>query len=408
MPTHESAPAHQEQGRTRLHIGDIFRRYGPAYRKRHRVTEAQAKVMRAIEACRTPLLGGHRRVCDDCGVVTDQFNSCRNRHCPTCQAIPQAIWIANRQRRVLPVRHFHVVFTLPAQLRGVVHLNREPAYSLLLRAAAQTLLELGGDPRRLGVQLGVSAVLHTWTRELQFHPHAHCIVTAGGLAVKGSQRWLHVEGDYLFPVLVLSRLFRAKYMAGLEKLYDAGGLILWPERDEPQSQAHWRRLKDELFGLDWNAYCKRPLGGAEHLFKYLGRYTHRVGISDARLISYGDSGVCFATKDGNSITLPPDEFIRRFLQHVLPHGFIKIRHYGLMASGNVNGRLQTARRLLTPAETTENGDVDTGVPDILDVPWQEILKQLMGIDLSVCPACGSSNIRPHALARARAPPSEVR
>lgn len=405
MLAHRPAPAHrEEQGRPHLKIGDIFRRFGPAYRQRHRVTDAQAKVMRAIEICRTSALGGHRRVCLDCGVVVDELNSCRNRHCPTCQALPQAKWIAKRQQRVLPVRHFHVVPTVPAQLRPIAHLNREPVFALLLRAAAHTLLEIGRDPKRLGVQLGMTAVLHTWTRELVFHPHVHCVVTAGGLATEGSPRWVHVTGDFLFPVLVLSRLFRGKVLAGLQDIFDAGKLILPLGSNDPD--VAFQRLKDELYEIDWNVYCKSPFDGAQHVFKYLGRYTHRVAISNPRLISYNDDGVCFATKDGNTTTLPPDEFIRRFLMHVLPHGFVKIRHYGLMASANVNSRLEVARSLLTPIEVA-NEDTETSEPDIDQLTWEGLLLRLTGIDLRICSACGSANVRRYYIPRSRSPPLDT-
>ncbi len=407
MLAYRPVSAHQaEQGRPRPKIGDIFRRFGPAYRQRHSVNDSQAKVMRAIETCRTPALGGHRRVCDDCGLVVDELNSCRNRHCPTCQALPQAKWIAKRQERVLPVRHFHVVFTLPAQLRPIAHLNRKLVFALLLRTAADTLLVLGRDPKRLGVQLGITAVLHTWTRELQFHPHVHFVVTAGGLATEGSPRWLHVSGDFLFPVLVLSRLFRGKFLAGLQSLYDAGELFLPFGDNDPTPDVAFQQLKDKLYEIDWNVYCKQPFGGAQNVFSYLGRYTHRVAISNQRIISYDHEGVCFATKDGNTTTLSPEEFIRRFLMHVLPHGFVKIRHYGLMASANVNGRLEIARQLLTPAEVT-NEDAEPSEPAITELPWEDVLLRLTGIDLRICPECGSFNVRRYAIPRSRAPPLDT-
>ncbi len=398
MLAHRSVHAQpEEQGQARPKIGDIFRQFGPAYRENHSVTLAQYLVMRAIETCRTPALGGHQRMCEDCGVVVDEFNSCRNRNCPNCQALAQYKWVAGREQRVLPVRHFHVVFTMPAQLRAVVYLNREHIFALLMRAAAQTLLELGRDPQRLGAQLGITAVLHTWTRELQFHPHVHCVVTAGGLAMEGSPRWLHISGDFLFPVRVISRLFRGKFLAGLQELYDAGKLIL-PLRDADSSpEVTFKTLKDKLYAMEWNVYSKAPFNGAQYVFKYLGRYTHRIAISNQRIISFDDDGVCFATKDGATLTLPPDEFIRRFLMHVLPYRFVKIRHYGLMASGNVNSRLEIARKLLAPSEITDK-------PDVAELGWEYILLRLSGIDVRKCRACGSSNIRCYAIPRCRAPP----
>lgn len=404
MLAHRLVPAHQaEQGRTPIRIGDIFRRFGPAYRQQFGVTDAQAKVMRAIETCRTPALGGHRRVCEDCGVMVDEFNSCRNRHCPTCQALPQAKWIAKRQQRVLPVRHFHVVFTLPAQLRPIAHLNREIVFALLLRVAADTLLTLGSDPKRLGVQLGITAVLHTWTRDLQFHPHVHCVVTAGGMATQGLPRWIHVSGDFLFPVQVISRLFRGKFLAGLQDIHDAGKLIL---PHDPHPDVTFQQLKDELYEIDWNVYCKQTFGRADHVFSYLGRYTHRVAISNQRLISYDDDGVCFATKDGKFTSIPPLEFIRRFLMHVLPHAFVKIRHYGLMASANVNGRLEIARFLLTPV-TAANQDIKPAETSITELPWEHVLLRLTGIDLRTCPECGSTNVKRYPIPLSRSPPLDT-
>lgn len=409
MLTHTAgSPRPNRESQPRLQIGDIFRRFGPTYRQQHHVTNAQAKVMRAIEACRTPLLGGHRRVCMDCGHQVDEFNSCRNRHCPTCQALPQAKWIAKRQQRVLPVRHFHVVFTLPAQLRPVAHANRERVFALLFRTAADTLLELGKDPKRLGVQLGITTVLHTWTRKLQFHPHVHCVVTAGGLAVSGSSRWIHVAGDFLFPVRVISRLFRGKFLAGLDELYKAGKLVVPVCSKDLAPHAAFQQLKDELYNLEWITYCKEPFAGAQHVFKYLGRYTHRVAISNSRLISSDDDGVSFATKDGNSITLPPLEFIRRFLMHVLPNRFVKIRHYGLMASGNVNGRLEVARALLTPANAdTDAEGAQANLAELDELSWEDLFLRLTGIDLRTCAACGGSNTRRYRITRPRHAPFDT-
>lgn len=398
MLAHKAVHAQREEpGQARPKIGDIFRQFGPEYRQHHSVTLAQYQVMRAIEICRTSALGGHLRMCEDCGVIVEEFNSCRNRHCPNCQALAQYKWVAGREQRILPVRYFHVVFTVPAELRAVLRLNRKHGFALLMRAAAQTLLELGRDPKRLGAQLGITAVLHTWTRELQFHPHVHCVVTAGGLATEGSSRWIHISGDFLFPVRVLSKLFRGKFLAGLQELYDAGKLIL-PLRDADSNRdVVFQKLKDKLYAMEWNVYSKAPFNGVQSVFSYLGRYTHRIAISNQRLISFDDDGVCFATKDGATTTLTPDEFIRRFLMHVLPHGFVKIRHYGLLAPGNVNTRLEVARKLLAPSEIVDE-------PAIVEANWEEVLLRLTGIDLRICRSCGSSRIRRYSLPRSRAPP----
>jgi len=371
-------------------VAEVFRRFGPALRQRHRLTAAQRKVMGCIEHCRTPALGGHRTVCLDCGQQRLDFNSCRNRHCPKCPALAQAKWIAQRQRRVLPVRHFHAVATLPEQLRSIAAANREAVFNLLFHSATDMLLELGEDPQWLGAQLGITAVLHTWTRELAFHPHLHCVVTAGGLATEGSTRWIHSTPDFLFPVHVMSRLFRGKFLDGLERLFRAGELLVPLGPHDTGVDDHFRRLKEQLYSFDWVVYCKEPFGGAEHVFQYLGRYTHRVAISDQRLIDIDDHGVRFATKDGNTATLPPIEFIRRFLMHVLPDGFTKIRHYGLMASSNVNGRLEIARALLTSSPRDAQDVPDAG-------SWQALVLQWTGVDLTTCPACGSINLKRYRL-----------
>jgi predicted RNA-binding Zn-ribbon protein involved in translation (DUF1610 family) len=366
-----------------LTVGDIFRTFGPTYCEAHALTPAQWKVMRAIQQCRTAALGGHLHVCTSCRYETPMYNGCRDRHCPTCGSLKQAKWIAQRQQRVLPVHYFHNVCTLPAHLRPITFANPKAIFALLLRSAADTLLELGRDPKRMGVQLGITAVLHTWTRDMKFHPHVHLIVTGGGLAVEGSSRWIHTSPDFLFPVHVMSKLFRGKFMAGLRTLYE-GNKLVPPHGDsaalEPQK---FQKLVDALYNADWVVYCKKPFGGADQVFRYLGRYTGRVAISNQRLIRFDDNGVCFYTKDGGTVTLAPEEFIRRFLMHVLPHGFTKIRHYGLMAPSNVNSKLQTARRLLggeQAPDPTENKS------------WKEILKDLTGIDPSICPRCGQPTI----------------
>jgi hypothetical protein len=390
------SPISNGEGRPRLDVADIFRRFGPAFRQSHHLTDAQRKVMWCIENCRTPALGAHRLVCLDCGHDSIDFNSCRNRHCPKCQALAQAKWVVQRQRRVLPLLHYHVVFTLPAQLRPIAAANRKAIFNLLFRSAADTLIELGHDPKWLGAQLGITAVLHTWTRELQFHPHLHCVVTAGGLATEGSTRWIHSAPDFLFPFQVLSSLFRGKFIDGLDKLYQEGSLFVHLGSNDSEVHEHFKRLKNQLYNTDWVVYCKKPFGGTNHVFKYLGRYTHRVAISNQRLNSIDDNGICFATKHGNSITLQPIEFIRRYLMHVLPDRFTKIRHYGLMASSNVNTRLETARALLN-----HNRPSDDDQHDIQDPSWQLLLLELTGIDLLSCPDCGSINIRRYRLPRGR-------
>ncbi len=376
------------RGRPALEVADVFRAHGEAYRRDQFLTGDQVKVMRAIETCRTAVLGGHVDLCLDCGTLTPSYNSCRNRHCPKCQGLEQAEWIDARKERTLPVHHFHVVFTLPAELRPLAKANREVVYSMLFREAGRTLLALGRS--RLGATLGVTEVLHTWTRTLTYHPHVHCIVTGGGLSLDGT-RWVSTSKRYLFPVKVLSRLFRGKFLAALRQARAVGEL-------EGISDKDFAILVAKLYRMEWVAYAKRPFGTAERVFQYLGRYTHRVGISNQRLLGMDEHAVRFLTKGGQSACLPPEEFIRRFLEHVLPAGFVKIRHLGLLAPANVNPKLQAALRLLGPPKLPPLVEPATQTPSPEPETWQEHLFRLTGIDVRVCRHCGGSRLERHALA----------
>ncbi len=365
------------------------------YRQSHVLTPDQQKVMRAIEVCRTEVLGGHLDVCDRCGYSRPSYNSCRNRHCPKCQSLVGAKWVEERMERLLPVHYFHVVFTVPSSLRTVFRRNQRAMYKLIFEAATKTLLTLGDDEERLGAQLGITGVLHTWTRELSYHPHLHCIVTGGGLSPDGTS-WVAARRKYLFPVKVLSALFRGLFLDGVARLHAAGDLRI---------DGDLRALLDPLYREDWVVYAKRPFGGPEQVFKYLGRYTHRVGISNQRLISMDDEGVTFATKDGRTVTLAPQEFIRRFLLHVLPPGFVKIRHYGLWASGNISTRLAAARALL-PASPSPSPPVD--VEHLADeIEWQVRLLRLTGIDVTRCPRCADGRMIPQPLGGFRRPTTDT-
>jgi hypothetical protein len=365
----------------------IFRAGGEAFRRSHVLSAQQVKAMRAIESCRTVVLGGHVDVCESCGYMAISYNSCRNRHCSKCQSLSQARWIEERKARILPTPYFHVVFTLPHSLRPLAQRAPREVYDLLFEAASKTLLDLGRDPKRLGAQLGITAVLHTWTRQLELHPHVHCIVTGGGLSPEGD-RWVPAPGKdrYLFPVKVLSRLFRGKFLDGLARLFEAGELGIRP--DDELERSRFEALKKRLYGHDWVVYAKRPFAGAEHVYRYLGRYTHRVGISNQRLRDITDETVTFGTKDGKTVTLSHDEFLRRFLLHILPPRFVKIRHFGLMASCNATTKLETARTLL----------VAQGAPQVDHAPsaaasWQDFYERLTGVDLKKCPRCGGRMVR---------------
>lgn len=403
-----------------LEVADILRAHGAAYRAAHPVSPEQAAVMRHLTACRTAALGGHVDTCARCGFVQISYNSCRDRHCPKCQASAREQWIEARLDRVLPVEHFHVVFTLPEDLKPLVLRNQAALYGLLFTAASRTLLDLAADPKRLGAQAGLTAVLHTWGQNLLFHPHLHCVVTAGGLSADGS-RWVPARQDYLFPVQVMGRLFRGKFLAGLQALYAEGRLAFSGSTAGLADPPAFAALRDCLYRQDWVVYAKPPFGGTEQVFRYLGRYSHRVAIANSRLVALQDGVVAFRWKDyrdGNRwkvMRLAAEEFIRRFLLHVLPKRFVRIRHYGLLAGRNVHGPLQQARRLLElaePASETPPSFAMHAAPGSAPTPAGEDA-------LRLCPCCqgplirrplgdGARSGRPSPLARVapRAPPPD--
>jgi predicted Zn-ribbon and HTH transcriptional regulator len=385
--------------RPALELAEIVQKHGEAFRQRHILRREQLAVLNAIERCRTALLGGHIDVCRECGAERQAYNSCRNRHCPKCQALSQARWVAQRMTRLLPTHYFHGVFTLPAHLRPVARRNANRVYRLLFEAASETLLELGRDPEWLGVTLGITCVLHTWTRELEYHPHVHCIITGGGLSLDESQ-WVGSQPDFLLPIHVMSDLFRGKMLAKLKMAWQRGQLDLGPAPIDPEA---FPRLLDRLHRIDWVAYAKRPFGGPEQVIKYLGQYTHRTGISNHRLVSMDDDGVTFRTKSGKCITLPAEQFLGRFVQHVLPDGFVKIRHYGLLAAGNVRTKLKAASDILACGDTstaTHLSDLAEQLSIELASDFRALLLRLTGIDLTRCPVCGSHAIERRPLQRA--------
>lgn len=381
------------EGRPALEVADIVRLYGEAFVRAHILSPDQHAVLRAIARCRTAALGGHVDVCDACGLSAIAYNSCRNRHCPKCQSLSQARWIERRMERVLPTHAFHVVFTIPSELHGLAMVNREEMFDILFAAAAESLLDLGRDPRLLGAELGITSVLHTWTRDLRFHPHVHCVVSGGGLSLDGKE-WIATPPDFLLPVRALGALFRGKFLARLVRLYDRGALRLDGPAAALADRKRFARLKDKLYRTRWVVYAKRPFGGPDQVFRYLGRYTHRVGLSNRRLVSLDDRGVTFRTRGEQTVTLPPVEFLRRFLLHVLPKGFVKIRHHGLMAASSVPTKLALARRLLERAPAPAVLEAPRGPAD-----FREILLALTGIDLRRCPRCGELAMRRHPLPR---------
>jgi hypothetical protein len=368
-----------------LDIGAIFRRHQDAYRRTHALGAIERRALRDICVCRTGALGGHRDECGGCGFERLVYNSCRNRHCPKCQALRQARWVAERTKRALPVRHFHVVFTLPAELRPLVREYQVDLLDLLFAAASETILELARDPKRLGATVGVTAVVHTWSRNLSFHPHLHCIVTGGGLTDAGD--WINSREKYLLPVKVLGALFRGKFLAGLTRLFQQGKLL--PGRRSSKEvfellQAQrFALLKDALYAKPWNVYAKAPFRNSAALFRYLGLYTHRVAISNHRLLSADDREIAFRTRGDQICRLPPLEFMRRFLQHVLPRGFVKVRHFGLLAAGNVNTKLAAAHACFQEPGSAKATKTSAPATD-----WRTLLQQLTGIDPTICRHCG--------------------
>jgi hypothetical protein len=339
--------------RPTFEVADIIRASGSSFYERHssHLAYQHRKVMDAIVRCRTAALGGHRDQCLRCGHQAISYNSCRNRHCPKCQDHARAKWLAARSAELLPVPYFHVVFTLPHELSGLALQNKRLLYDLLFRTSAATLLEVARDPKHLGADLGLLSVLHTWGQNLQHHPHVHCVVPAGGLALDGS-RWIPASPRFFLPVRVLSRVFRGKFTAGLKQLLLQGKLQFHGSLEELATPKRFRHLLRQLFTKEWVVYAKPPFGGAEHVLHYLARYTHRVAISNHRLVAFKENRVSFRWKDyacsgkQKIMTLCTDEFLRRFLIHVLPRGLVRIRHFGLFANRRRAASLLRCRSLL--------------------------------------------------------------
>lgn len=393
MTAHDECAARE---RPRFEIADIVRAHRGALEDARSLNLDQRRALSAIALCRTAELGGHLDVCTACGHEEPAYNSCRNRHCPKCQSLAQEKWVVDRLARVLPVQHFHVVFTLPAAMRSLAAYRPADVYRLLFKTASATLIDVGRG-KKLGALLGITAVLHTWTRELELHPHLHCIVTAGGLAPDGD-RWIRSRADYLLPVRILSDVFRGKFLAALRREHARGRFADFDRFAEPEG---FERFCSEITKHRWVVYAKKPFAGPEHVFRYLGRYTHRVGIANSRLLDVADDHVTFRTKNGKAITLAPIEFLTRFVQHVLPKGFVKIRHFGLYAGTHVKTLLERASALLRPPRSRSNAPTAA--------TWLELLLALTGRDVRRCVVCdapvASVPLLPsRSVPRARAPP----
>ena len=340
-------------------VADVFRAHGPAFRIANagHVSLDQLKVMSAIETCRTAALGGHVERCEDCGLTRVAYNSCRNRHCPKCQAAAAKEWLADREAELLPVPYYHLVFTLPAALATIAFHNKAVVYDLLFRAAAETLTTIAADPKHLGARIGFTAVLHTWGSALTHHPHLHVIVPGGGLSPDG-ERWIACKKGFFLPVRALSRLFRRLFLEGLAALDEAGSLAFFGDLAPLADKRAFEAMLAPLRRSKWVVYAKRPFAGPEAVLAYLSRYTHRVAIANSRLLALDEAGVTFEYKDYRlegrdrfkTMTLEAGEFIRRFLMHVLPGGFHRIRHYGLFASAVRAQNIERARQLLAKHE----------------------------------------------------------
>jgi hypothetical protein len=372
-------------------VADIVREYGEAFRATHPVSHEQARVLRALAHCRTAALGGHVEVCESCGTERVCYDSCRNRHCPKCQGSARAKWLAAEQALLLPVPYFHLVFTLPHLLNPLIRVNQRVLYHLLFQAASQTLQEFARDPQHLGAELGITAVLHTWGQTLTEHVHVHCVVTGGGLSPDGTH-WRAGRRRFLFAVQALSQVFRGKYVAGLERLRRQQRLTFAGESGPLAEDVAWTALRQHLHATPWVVYAKPPWGSPEQVLKYLSRYTHRVAIANSRLVFVGDGVVRFRYKDyaagGTTkiMELAAEEFLRRFLLHVVPPGFVRIRHFGLLANRTRQEKLTRARQLLAVVAATaiamlppRNGEAAVAGP----VPAPSAL----------CPVCGVGRLR---------------
>lgn len=391
--------------RRSLEVGHIFRAYGAAYRDAHgdKLPIRHLRVMRAVELCRTAELGGHVDECDHCGALRISYNSCRNRHCPKCQCLDKERWLEARKNDVLPTHYFHVVFTVPDALRPLALRNQRIVYNILFKAVSETLKTLCIDPRHLGAEIGFIAILHTWSQTLMDHPHIHCIVPGGGLSVYG-KRWIGTKEKFFIPVKVLSAVFRGKFVHYLKKAYDSGDLKFPGKIAHLKASGGFKNLLGRLYEQGWIVYCKPPFKNPDDVLDYLARYTHRVALSNDRIVKLDGDQVTIRYRDSSDnnkmklMTLNAFEFIHRFLLHVLPDGFMKIRHYGILSNRSRKTKLRRCKELLGVSQ-----DQDTDKPE--RPSWQELLFIVTGIDPTVCPHCGKGKmVLKEALVPTAAPP----
>lgn len=370
-------------------IQKIFQDHFLTFMENHNVSIQQGKAALQIMQCKTKAYGGQSYSCDHCNYTVMRHRSCRNRHCPTCQGINKEIWVDKRRKDILNAPYFHVVFTMPKQIQRIIYHNQKLLYNLMYKAVAETLTELSADKKYLGAQIGFFSLLHTWGQNLHYHPHIHTVVLAGGLTEQ--DQWKSTGQKFFIPVKVLSKKFRGKFLYYLKRYYQKGNLKFYKDLVKYKEPKQFRKLIDECYDIDWYSYTKRTFGSPLAVMKYLGRYTHRVAISNQRVLSVGKNTVTIGVKDykdnnkKKQVTLKTTEFIRRFLMHILPRGFVKIRHYGLLANRNRKTKLQTCRRLTrSPTYKSQFEGLNN----------TQIASKLLGKDVTLCPACKESQLKP--------------
>lgn len=369
-------------------LAEVFRQYGDEYIKNHKLIPEQHKAMAAIINCRTEAMGGYIAVCDHCGVVSTQYNSCHNRHCPTCQNIDRLRWVEKEKRSLLPIPYFHMVFTLPHDLNVIAQAHPAIIYNLLFKAASDTLKEFGRDPKWLGGELGITMVLHTWGQNLGQHIHVHCIVAAGALT-SDKDKFIQGKSNYLFPVQALSKVFRGKYIAALKQAYEKNKFHFSGNQVHLSEPENFIQLIKQLYQHDWVVYAKKPFSGAEEVIQYIGRYTHRVALSNERILKIENGKVHFIWRDyaddnkKKIMILDAEEFIRRFMLHILPKRFMRIRHYGFLANRYREEKIALCRKLLGLSESVV----------IIKESSVELILRLTGVDIKQCPHCSIGKLQ---------------
>jgi predicted Zn-ribbon and HTH transcriptional regulator len=376
------------KGNVMLEIQDIFKKYGTEYQENHKLPKNHFKAMRNIERCRTEALGGHVDKCNECGYIQISYNSCRDRHCPKCQTLSKERWIEARKEDLLPVQYFHVVFTIPENLNPIVFQNQKETYTILFRAVSETLSELAQDKKYLGAQLGFISILHTWGQNLMHHPHIHCIVPGGGLSA--CNKWVNSKKKFFLPIKVLSRKFRGKFLFYLKKAYYENAIHFYGSQEHLVNERDFESFLSLLYKKEWVAYCKAPFKSADHVVEYLGRYTHRVAISNNRILKEENGQVTFKWRDYRDsnkeklMSVSTEEFIRRFLTHVLPSGFFKIRYYGILGSRNKKTKLMLCKKLT---------GATLSISSKKKLSAEELILKLTGRDITLCPCCGCGRLQ---------------